>query len=84
MLCNVWGQIGTEPVRYLTESWENLVDIFKFPDEPLLDYFLTIPLNDWPEQMQDYRPAPFNLRLGVNIYRTNQIEERHPLQWQTN
>jgi len=56
MLCDVWGRIGTGPVRYLTESWEILVDISEFPHQPLLDYFLVIPPDDWPEEVR----VPYN------------------------
>ena len=56
MLCDVWGRIGTGPVRYLAESWEVLDDISKFPHQPLLDYFLAIPPNDWPEDVR----VPYN------------------------
>ena len=52
MLCDVWGRIGTGPVRYLAESWESLVDISQFPRQPLLDYFLAIPPNGWPEEVR--------------------------------
>jgi hypothetical protein len=56
MLCDVWGRIGTGPVRYLAESWELLVDIAEFPHQPLLDYFLAIPPSDWPEEVR----VPYN------------------------
>lgn len=56
MLCDVWGRIGTGPVRYLAESWETLVDISKFPHQPLLDFFLAIPPNDWTEEVR----VPYN------------------------
>lgn len=56
MLCDVWGRIGTGPVRYLAESWEILVDISEFPHQPLLDYFLAIPPDDWPEEVR----VPYN------------------------
>jgi hypothetical protein len=56
MLCEVWDQIGTGPVRYLAESWELLVEISEFPHQPLLDYFLAIPPGDWPEEVR----IPYN------------------------
>jgi hypothetical protein len=56
MLCDVWGRIGTGPVRYLAESWGKLVDISEFPHQSLLDYFLVIPPDDWPEEVR----VPYN------------------------
>ena len=56
MLCDVWDRIGTGPVRYLAESWEILVDISKFPHQPLLDYLMSIPPDDWPEEVR----VPYN------------------------
>ena len=51
MLCDVWGRIGTGPVRHLAESWEILIDISSSPHQSLLDYFLAIPPSDWPEEV---------------------------------
>jgi len=48
MFCDVWDQMGTGPVRYLTESWELLVDKSQSPHQPLLDYLLEIPDDEWP------------------------------------
>lgn len=60
MLCNVWPRIGTGPVRYLAESWEILADKSKFPHQPLLDYLLAIPPNDWPEEVRvPYKDSAF-------------------------
>jgi hypothetical protein len=56
MLCEVWSRIGTGPVRYLAESWEALFGISKIPHQPLLDYFLAIPPDDWPEEVR----VPYN------------------------
>jgi hypothetical protein len=56
MLCDFWGRIGTGPVRYLAESWEILTDMSEFPHQPLLDYFLAIPPDDWPEEVR----VPYN------------------------
>ncbi len=75
MLCDVWGQIGTGPVRYLAESWENLVDISKFPDQPLLDYFRAIPPDDWPEEVR----VPYNdsaLALARTFSCMHALDER--------
>jgi hypothetical protein len=56
MLCDVWSRIGTGPVRYLAESWERLVGVSEFPYQPLLDYLLAIPSDDWPEEVR----VPYN------------------------
>jgi hypothetical protein len=52
MFCDVWDRMGTGPVRCLTESWELLVDKSQSPHQPLLDFLLTIPANDWPETVR--------------------------------
>lgn len=56
MLCGVWREIGTGPVRYLAESWETLDAISEFPHQPILDYFLAIRPAGGPEEVQ----APYN------------------------
>ena len=62
MLCHVWDRIGTGPVRHLAESWELLVDNFKFPHQPLLDYLLAIPPKDWPDEVRvPYKDSAFAL-----------------------
>lgn len=62
MLCDVWGRIGSGPVRALADSWEVLVDIIKFPHQPLLDYFLEIVPDDWAEEVRvPYSDSAFAL-----------------------
>lgn len=56
MLCNVWGDLGTGPVRYLAESWEIVAETSKFPDQSLLDYLMAIPPDDWAEEVR----VPYN------------------------
>jgi len=52
MFCDVWGDIGTGPVRYLAESWELLDALCQTPHPALLEYFMTIPANDEPEEVR--------------------------------
>ena len=52
MLCNVWSEIGTGPVRHLAESWEMVAEIAKLPDQSLLDYLLAIPPDHWTEEVR--------------------------------
>ena len=75
MLCDVWGQIGTGPVRYLAESWEILVGISEFPHQPLLDYFLAIPPDNWSEEVR----VPYNdsaLALARTFSCMNALDEK--------
>lgn len=61
MFCDVWDLMGTGPVKYLTKSWELLVDQSKVPHQHLLDYFLAIP-NDWSEEVRRvYNDSAFTL-----------------------
>lgn len=52
MLCHVWGELGTGPVRCLAQSWEIVAETAKFPDQSLLDYLLAIPPVDWTEEVR--------------------------------
>jgi hypothetical protein len=52
MFCDVWDRMGRGNTRYLTESWELLIDISASPHQSLLDYFLVIPPDDWPEEVR--------------------------------
>ncbi|KAG9234596.1 hypothetical protein BJ875DRAFT_509342 [Amylocarpus encephaloides] len=75
MFCDVWDRIGTGPVRYLTESWELLVDISKSPLQPLLDSFLAIPPADWPEEVRvPYKESA--LALAQNFSCLHVLDER--------
>ena len=75
MLCDVWGRIGTGPVRYLAESWQIVEQISEFPHQPLLDYFLAIPPSDWPEEVR----VPYNdsaLALARTFTCMDALDER--------
>src|SRR5450756_201090 len=75
MFCDVWARMGTGPVRYLTESWELLVDISASPHQPLLDYFLAIPPDDWPEEVR----VPYDdsaLALAHNFTCLHALDDR--------
>lgn len=62
MLCEVWGRIGTGPVRALADSWETLVRLVQYPHQPILDFFLAIPPQDWVENVQGpYRDSALAL-----------------------
>lgn len=46
MLCEVWDKIEEGPVRYLATAWDFPIDISPYPDQPLIDYFLSVPHDD--------------------------------------
>lgn len=59
----------------MAESWELLVDISKSPHQPPLDYFLAIPLDDWPKEVR----VPYNdsaLALAHNFSCLHVLDER--------
>ncbi|CAG8984282.1 hypothetical protein HYALB_00010707 [Hymenoscyphus albidus] len=62
MLCDVWDKIEAGPVRYLAVAWDFPIDISAYSDQPLIDYFVSVPHDDWDEQKQkQYRIASLEL-----------------------
>jgi hypothetical protein len=75
MFCDVWSRMGTGPVGYLTKSWELLEDLCKSPHQPVLDYLLAIPPDDWPEDVRvPYNESAFALAQNFSCLHT--LDER--------
>jgi hypothetical protein len=75
MLCNVWDGIATGPIRPLAAAWEIPIDITAFAYEPILDYFLSIPQDEWSEKERiTYGEAAGELARAFSCM--NALEER--------
>jgi hypothetical protein len=75
MLCDVWDEIATGPVRPLAAAWETPIDITAFAYEPLVDYFLAVPQDEWPDSERTcYVDAANELARAFSC--ANALEER--------